>query len=345
MNTLRLDLDVAYTHQTAPDEAPPHYLAVYLDRSWAGGRSPPAKFTTTTETLEETTTTLVGHWPRHAQVPRDAQICFQATTTTRNSTDVPCQQDCGTVTVNLADTLAQHQKTPGTWVAAPLRVHTTRNHLQKGTVRFRVRSVAVEGASPSVTFGPAVPTGNLTANVNRLLANFNGYLDEYASENDAFRIVYPGTARINCPLTPSEQTVANSQVCMPYAAYQRYEVPAIEPSWWRAQMQIRAARLLGTDDVQVYARHVLQAPVAQQANEWLQLCAQYVQQLPYVSDRTAGQPVEMVRVSIFRVYSGSLSLSALREGGGATFENTSYTTKGSASRVCTTAARYSAGVG
>lgn len=303
MNALELTVDVEYAHAKARDERAPHYVAVYLDRSWASGRSDPVKLTQTRDdTPLRARVTLTGRWPRHAQVPRDAQLCFQATTTTTNSVGVPCQQECGALTVNLADALAQYTAQPETWLGGTLRVHTTREHLAKGTVRVRVHRahIATSGVdcaaatAPQVTFGPATRTANLEANVPRILSLFNRYLERQGREETAFRVVFPGTARINCPLTPSEQTVANTQVCVPFAGYMRYEVPATQPGWWRAQLLVRDARLHGgTGSVERYARYVRGLPTAQRANEWLQVCAQYTQQLPYVSDRTAGQPVEI----------------------------------------------------
>lgn len=298
MNTLALTVDVEYVHVKARAEAPPHYLAVYLDRSWTGGRSVPVKAAHWHDDRPLTMrATVEGRWARHAQIPRDAQLCFQATTTTMNRNDVPCQQECGALNLPLAELLAQHAAQPGSWTKETLRVHTSRHHLAKGTVRVRVHSVALTGAD-ALTFGPATPTANLAANVDGILGIFNRYLADYEREDKQFQIVFPGSARINCPLTPSEQTVANTQVCVPFAGYMRYEVPATEPGWWAAQMLVRDARLHGgTGSLARYGRYVAAQPAPQRANEWLQVCAQYTQQLPYVGDRTAGEPVEMVRMS------------------------------------------------
>jgi hypothetical protein len=117
-------------------------------------------------------------------------------------------------------------------------------------------------------------------------------LKAFLNEQQQYEIVYTGTQSINCPLDPSEVTVANSQVMVPFPAYLMFETATIEQTWWHGQLEILADRQ-GHSSLQAYARWYGQQTQAMRASQAIQLCAQYVQQSPYVSDKTAGRSIEM----------------------------------------------------
>ena len=153
----------------------------------------------------------------------------------------------------------------------------------------------VGGEEIAVAFGPIESYMNRIENIDHLGDEMMLYKSAFQMENKHYKIVHSGTQNILCPFDPSEVTAANTQLAMPLAAYMLYEPLRVEAGWWQNQWAIMAGRhgFRGVTAPVKYSAWLVKQPIGVRASAAMSLCTQYIELMPYVSDRTAGKPVEM----------------------------------------------------
>lgn len=159
----------------------------------------------------------------------------------------------------------------------------------------RIRWAVSQQESMTSTFGAVRPDMNLTENLSAIERHISAYLERYEQERGQLADVYGGTKHIECPVDPSEVTVANSQLAAPFAAYTLHEVPQVSPHFWAQQWRIMAGRR-GFADGDALARHLERAEASEgeRAAAAMSWCTQFVEMLPYISDMVGSRrPVEM----------------------------------------------------
>lgn len=257
-------------------------------------------------------------------IPRDARLCIQAYLTTTNQYGAKCWSEGGITSFSIHDLLKEHHKASSdnkkAFIKSGLHIHTTPSNILKGKVGLLMNHISFDSHVPSssqrqpsqnrmittsklgynIKFTKMTKTMNTKTNREYIMKIIGGYLQRFSVEQSLFKDNYiKGTDKIKCPLDPSEITVANSQICLPFAAYTMYEVPKVSTGYWYNALEILSNREGFENSSQFKDYFFKKASLERKASLSMALICQYTHLMEYVSDRTANKSGMKINIEMF----------------------------------------------
>ena len=140
--------------------------------------------------------------------------------------------------------------------------------------------------------------------LNRLVFEkhqFELYFKEYSKENAYFKDWISGANNINCPFYPSQVTIMDSQVFLPYVAYAIYEPSLVSSVFWMDALKIMSSRR-GFSNVDDYCDFFFseKATLENRAIHAMDMVCQLAHTMEYIADQVV-DPVtrEIKKIEIF----------------------------------------------
>lgn len=109
------------------------------------------------------------------------------------------------------------------------------------------------------------------------------YFENYSVESEYFRDWIKGGDKINCPFYPSQVTVSETQLYLPFSSYVVYEPPKVDKSFWYGALKIMYDRRGFTEEE--YISSFRSASIETKAIQAMDMICQYAHLMEYISDQ------------------------------------------------------------
>ena len=128
------------------------------------------------------------------------------------------------------------------------------------------------------------------------------YFEEYERENAYFKDWITGADNINCPFYPSQVTLMDTRIFLPYVAYALYEPSLVSQTYWMDALKIASSRR-GFDTLDEYCNAFLddsKTSLESRAIQAMDMVCQLAHTMEYIADQVV-DPVtkEVKKIEIF----------------------------------------------